>query len=184
MKRLLLILTALLLTLTAASAAGKPSRPVYVLICANAVEGVLKTESGLELQQLAFDRRGQVAAGPVSPGTYLVEAGSLRAVFTLRTNGAVTQVSGDGWTDGEALHLGHQTTGSLTVSFQGTWQWTLEGEGADRTIPDLYQQDGSLLCSFTRLPLGYYVLRGPDRAIPVLLTSENPDQTLQLSDTP
>jgi len=177
MKRIALLLILLLLPI---SAAGTPSRSVYVLICANAAEGLLKTETGLALYPLTFDHMGQVAAGPLPPGTYQVEAGSLRAVFTLRANGAVTQVTGDGWTDGEAVHLSRRTTGTLTVRCQGSWQWQLEGEGADRAVPDLFQTDGGMVCVFSQLPLGFYVLRGPGADIPVLLTEAMPEQTLQL----
>ncbi len=183
-KRMLVLLLAALLLAGTASATeplyGRFGRPAYVLICANPGQGVLYDSEGNALESLRFDRKGQARAGPLLPGDYRVRAGGWTVRFTLRTNAAVGQVSGDGWSDGEALHLGGRTTGALTVLYEGDWQWTLEGETAGDAVPSLAEADGGSACIFDALPLGAYVLRGPEGDIPLLLTQEEPAQTLDL----
>ena len=179
MKRITAILLVLCLALGWAAAAEQEPRKAYVLICADAAEGVLKTSGGAVVQQLHFDAKGQTAAGPLPPGDYVVEAGCRTAAFTLRTNAAVTQVTGDGWSDGESVRLGPVTQGQLTVCYDGLWRWVLEGEGADRAVPELSVTQQGKSCTFT-LPLGAYTLCGTQGRIPVLLTPESPEQMLTL----
>lgn len=181
-KRLFLALLAvpLLLTVTAASRMER----ARVLICANAAGGSLYDMEGTLLQVLTFDQKGQAVAGPLAPGTYRVQAGHWSAEFTLRTNASVGQVSGDGWSDGEILHLGGRTLGQLSVRYAGLWQWTLEGETADEAVPLLRRDGDASVCVFSQLPLGAYVLHGPGGDIPLLLTEEDPIQTMDLCPKP
>lgn len=183
-KRILVLLLAVLL-LAGTAAATEPlyarsGRPAYVLICASPGQGILYDSEGNILETLRFDQRGQAKTGLLLPGDYSVQAGSWTVRFTLRTNAAVGQVSGDGWSDGEILHLGSRTTGALTVLYQGAWQWTLEGETAGDAVPSLTEIDGGWACVFDALPLGSYILRGPEADIPLLLTQEVPEQVLDL----
>lgn len=176
-KRLLLALLPVLFLFTAAAARTERAR---VLICAGTAAGTLFDSEGKLIEVLTFDQKGQTAAGPLVPGTYRVQAGPWSAEFTLRTNASVAQVSGDGWSDGEILHLGGRTLGQLTVYYEGTWQWTLEGETADEAVPYLRRDGNASVCVFSQLPLGAYVLHGPDGSLPLLLTEEDPIQTLDL----
>ena len=182
MKRVCISILVFLLAVSAVAAvSGDGTRAARVLICAEAPDGLLKTENGAVVQRLTFDKWGQTAAGPLPPGRYRVEAGSREAVFTLQTNAAISQVSGEGWTDGERLFLGETVTGSLKVIYQGPWRWRLEGQGADKAIPSLTQQDDRWLCCFDQLPPGYYVLRGETEELPFLLTPEEPEILLDLT---
>ena len=151
-----------------------PAKQLRVGICASATRGLLYTYDGTALQELTFDRNAQTVAGPLSPGDYIVQAGSLRAAFTLRENGAVTLVSGDGWSDGERLHLSSDTVGALPNCYEGPWRWQLEGESV--CTPELTDST----CRYRTLPFGCYILRGGSRDIPLLLTPQNSDQTLDL----
>lgn len=181
-KRLFIALLVVLFLCTA-TAASRMER-AKVLICADAAVGTLSDSEGKPIQTLTFDQRGQAVAGPLAPGTYRVRAGDWSAEFVLRTNASVGQVSGDGWSDGEILHLGSRTLGQLAVRYEGDWQWTLEGETADEAVPFLRQDGGSAVCVFSQLPLGAYVLHGPDGDLPLLLTEEDPVQTVDLRPRP
>lgn len=182
MKRMYLTVAMFLVVCTALAAASRHTgRAAMVLICADAESGVLRTAGGAFVQRLTFDEMGQVAAGPVPAGAYTVEAGPWQASFTLRANAAVTGVTGDGWSDGESVRLGEWTETRLTVYFDGPWRWTLEGEGADRAVPELKQTDGRSCCVF-RLPPGVYVLRGETGSLPIALTPEDPSRTVSLDE--
>lgn len=169
----LLLLSALLLT--AAGAAGR-NRPVLVAMRCRLPRVSLLEEHGQPLQTLEFDRFGQAAAGPLMPGRYLIRSAWGETAFSLRSNGAVCQVEGQGWTDGEVLHISRQTSGTLTVLYDGDWIWSLDGERAGEAVPSL--KEGS--CRFSHLPFGWYVLTGADGEIPILLTEDDSDQTLDL----
>ena len=184
----MLVLTAFLLSTTASAAETPVPEPVptpisaapvqegrlRVCICAAATRGMLCTSEGAALQELTFDRNDQTVAGPLSPGDYTVQAGSLRAAFTLRSNGSICRVEGSGWTDGERLHLSSETVGSVTVRYDGPWRWQLEGEQV--CTPELTAD----CCRYRTLPFGSYILRGGSRDIPLLLTPQLPDQVLDL----
>ena len=183
MKRICISIAVFLLAVSAVAAvSGDGIQTARVLICAEARDGLLKTENGSVVQQLTFDSWGQTAAGPLLPGRYRVETDQGTAVFTLQTNAAISQVTGDGWTDGEAVYLGRPVTGSLTVLYTGQWRWHLDGQEADKAIPSLIRQGEHRICRFDRLPQGYYVLRGEDGNYPFLLTPEEPDIRLDLTD--
>lgn len=173
----------LVLFLVTATAASRTER-AKVLICASAAAGTLSDSAGNLIQVLTFDQKGQAVAGPLAPGTYRVRAGGWSAEFTLRTNASVGQVSGDGWSDGEILHLGSRTLGQLTIQYTGAWRWTLEGENAGEAVPYLRRNGDASVCVFSQLPLGAYILRGPDGDLPLLLTEEDPIQTLDLRPKP
>lgn len=161
--------------LTAAGAAGR-NRPVLVAVRCRLPRVSLLEEDGQPVQTLEFDRFGQAAAGPLSPGRYVVRSAWGETAFTLRSNGALCQVEGEGWTDGEVLHVSRNTVGTLTVLYDGSWQWTLEGERAGDAVPVM--ESGS--CQFSHLPLGWYVLSGPGGDLPILLTEEDSSQTVDL----
>ncbi len=179
MKRRWLLPAALLLLcaifLTAAGAAGR-NRPVLVAVRCRLPRVSLLEEDGQQIQALEFDRFGQAAAGPLSPGRYVIRSAWGETAFTLRSNGALCQVEGEGWTDGEILHVSRNTMGTLTVLYDGSWQWTLEGERAGEAVPAM--EDGR--CRFSHLPFGWYVLSGPGEDVPILLTEDDSSQTVDL----
>lgn len=183
-KHWMILLAAAALLAGTAAAQRTGVRTAYVLICADAAEGTLFTADGTERQALTFDERGQAVAGPLPPGDYTVQAGDWTAAFTLRTNASVGEVSGDGWSDGEILHLSRRTLGQLVIRYTGDWRWTLEGEKAGEAVPLLHEDGERTQCVFSQLPLGAYVLHGDDGDWPVLLTEDAPNQTLDLCPQP
>ena len=161
--------------LTAAGAAGR-DRPVLVAVRCSLPTATIHNEKGQVLQTLDFDRRGQAAAGPLAPGPYTLRSVWGETAFTVRSNGGLCQVEGVGWTDGEILHVSRRNTGSLTVLYEGTWRWSLDGERAGEALPSM--EPG--VCRFSHLPLGLYTLTGPGEDVAVLLTEEDCDQTVWL----
>lgn len=155
-------------------------RPVKVLIAGEVPAARLLTEEEKPIQDLVFDRQGQAVAGPLTPGRYRIRSEEWEAAFTVRPNGAISRAEGEAWTDGEILHLGAETTGRLTIRYDGDWRWTLSGENADEARPSLDRGAEGMVCVFDRLPLGYYVLEGPEGGWPILLTGENAEQILDL----
>lgn len=155
-------------------------RPVKVLLTGPHPTARILARDGTVLQDLALDHRAQAVAGPLTPGVYGVRSGDLAAQFMLRPNGSLSQVTGDGWTDGEILHLGTGNVGSLTIRYTGEWRWVLAGEGADEAVPDLSRDGADQCCTFEALPLGAYALEGPDGMLPILLTEQEPAQLVDL----
>ena len=167
------IFLALGLSLALAGTVQAGPRPLYV--CINGMEGHLLDSRGNLLQVLEFDSTKQALTDPLSPGQYTVRTAQGDVDFTLCTNASLCRVSGPGWTDGEQLHLG-RASGQLTVLYDGNWACTLSGETAAKAIPTL--DNGS--CVFSQLPLGFYVLDTPIGRIPVLLTRNEPEITVDL----
>ena len=161
--------------LTVAGASGR-NEPVLVAVRCPVSRATVLDKEGTVMQTLDFGTDGQAAAGPLTPGQYAIRTTLGETVFTLRANAGLCRVEGPGWTDGEVLHISEQTTGTLTVLYEGKWRWSLDGEQAGEAIPTL--QPG--VCRFSQLPLGWYVLTGPGENVPILLTEEHCDQTVTL----
>lgn len=173
-----------LLAVTLMASAQALQRPVKVLITGEVSSARILSQEGTPLQELVFDGRGQAVAGPLPPGNYALEAGEMEAEFTLKPNGALTQVEGDGWTDGEILHFTEETTGRLTVLYEGEWRWNLWGENADQGRPVLSHEGDHWSCTFEGLPFGSYVLQGEEKDVPILLRGEEPEQLMDLRSKP
>ena len=164
----------LALGLTAALAGTVQAGQRPLSFCVNGTEGSLLNSRGQLLQQLEFEN-GQALAGPLPPGQYRIRTDRGTVVFTLCTNASLCRVDGPGWTDGEQLHLG-AGCGSLSVLYEGEWSCTLSGETAAKAIPSL--SDGQ--CHFEELPFGWYVLETPAGNLPLLLTPDQPQVSIDL----
>lgn len=123
----------------------------------------------------------------VSPGHFYTLTGEngQSATFYLEANASLSRVSGDGWTDGELLHLEDQTRGSLRIiktMDSETELYTLAG-GDYLESQTLYCPEGARVgeTTFTGLLPGVYTLtdsRGGTRTVE--LTEQTTDVTLGL----
>ncbi len=98
------------------------------------------------------------------PGDYTVTAGADTLSFTLRSNASVARASGDGWADGEVLHLSAESAGSLTIfrtGGAGSYRYTLSGDGGEFAGVIDYGASYAEIWRSTRLdgvPAGEYTL--------------------------
>ena len=131
----------------------------------------------------------EAVAGP-APAEYIltlepgqrytaVGAGGAEASFYLEENASLSNVTGDGWTDGELLHLDHETRCTLRIlrSAGAEGMYTLTGKDYHETKV-LYTADGAgqARAVFSGLLPGTYTLTAADgTARTVVLTEEQPD---------
>lgn len=128
-------------------------------------------------------------------GEYLVELepgqrytvttdGGLETAFYLEDNAAVSNVTGNGWTDGEQLHLDTETRCTLRILRAGGAEclYTLTGQGIAEQRA-LYTSEGGSQAQaiFAGLEPGTYTLSGTDGLLrTVSLTAEQAEVVLGL----
>ena len=111
-------------------------------------------------------------------------AGGLSASFYLEENGAVTNVAGRGWSDGEQLHLDRRQRCTLRLLRSAGAEAVYVLEGPAGTEVRWLQTDeaaGQARAVFAGLEPGTYTLTGSDGTRrTVLLSPGQPDLTLGL----
>ena len=158
---------------------------------------VVRDETGVAGVLTVTDEDGQqqeATAGP-APAEYVltlepgqrytaVGAGGETASFYLEENASLSNVTGDGWTDGELLHLDREVRCTLRIlRAAGTeGMYTLTGPDYQETKV-LYTAPGAgqARAVFSGLQPGRYTLTAADGMVrTVELTEEQPDLALGL----
>lgn len=140
----------------------------------------LYDDGGTALCRVAPDARGELAL-EIAPGAYRLTAADGRSVrFRLRENASVDETAGDGWTDGELLHLDDRPRCALRLTGGGATPviYTLTGGdyAESRTLTDDPEQPP---VRFTGLAPGTYTLRGSDGSSrAVTLTEQQAELTV------
>ncbi len=122
----------------------------------------------------------------LEPGDYVAAAGEDALSFTVRTNASVARASGDGWADGEVLHLTAEKAGSLTIfrtNGAGSYRYTLSGDGGDFAGVIDYGAGRADIWRSTRLdglPVGAYTLYENGQAVKTV-TVETGNNSVRLS---
>lgn len=165
-----------------------PSQPLQV---------VVRDETGFAGNMTVTNEAGEIqetAAGP-APAEYVlslepgqrytaVSANGATASFYLEENASLSNVTGDGWTDGELLHLDQEIRCTLRVlQAAGTeGMYTLTGPDYQETKV-LYTAPGAgqARAVFSGLLPGTYTLTAADGTVrTVELTEDQPDLALGL----
>ena len=122
----------------------------------------------------------------LSPGqSYtLTSDDGLSTTFFLEANGSVTNVTGDGWSDGEQLHLDTEIRCTLEVLGSAVGEaavCTLTGQGITQTQV-LYREEGRTTgrAVFSGLAPGSYTFQGSGVLRTVELTEQQPYVVLGL----
>lgn len=158
---------------------------------------VVRDETGVAGTIIVTNEAGvqqEAAAGP-APAEYIltlepgqryttVGAGGTTASFYLEENASLSNVTGDGWTDGELLHLDTETRCTLRIlrNAGAEGMYTLTGPDYQETKV-LYTAPGAgqARAVFSGLLPGTYTLTAADgTARTVELTEEQPDLALGL----
>lgn len=155
---------------TAAPRATEAAKPLQVTVRdegeSPARGMIVRSASGICLQTTSPNQLGEYLL-QLSPGrSYTLEADDGRTVtFFLEDNASVSNVTGDGWTDGEILHLDTSVRCTLQVvrNAAGSVRYTLTGNGFAKTLPLEAGDDGqSARAVFSPLDPGVYTLTGSD----------------------
>lgn len=129
------------------------------------------------LQRLRVNRSHEAVSNGLAAGQYALDGSDgSRALISLRENGSVAVLGGDGWTDGEMVHLTREFAGTVQLICYGTagehHAFTLEGpEGSyDQVVS--FVEDKPQGCSFGGLPAGSYTLWADGQQIQTMTISE------------
>ena len=145
---------------------------------------ILTDEDGARICLTAPNRQREYVLEILPGRTYTLTAMDGMAVtFYLEENASVTNVTGNGWSDGEILHLDDRTRCTLRVlrTAGEPLEYTLAGDGyvESRTLQPA--GDGAGQAVFAGLLPGTYTLTGPEwDTRTVELTERQPDQAIGL----
>jgi len=174
-------------TVPAAETASSPAQDaLYVTVRAEglAAQEKLRVFSGEDQLDLAALDAQHEALLELPPGeNYTVHADSgLAAGFTLAENAAITNVTGDGWTDGEILYLTPDPKGTLTVtaSVPDGVILTVSLQGGETDEQRSLSAETGGKAVFAGLTPGSYTLTANGKERKVTLTREMPDVTVGL----
>lgn len=176
---------------TAAPAAAEPEIPP------EPVQVVVRDETGYAGTMTVTDEGGKqwtATPGP-APAEYVltlepgqrytaVGAGGTTASFYLEENASLSNVTGDGWTDGELLHLDWETRCTLRILRAANTEGMYTLKGADyQETKLLYTAEGAgqARAVFSGLLPGTYTLTAADGSVRIVeLTEDQPDLALGL----
>ena len=136
---------------------------------------VILSGDGIAERPAAPNRLGEYLMQLPAGGSYTLLADDGRAVtFFLEDNAAVSNVTGDGWTDGEILYLDTQVHCTLRLIRRAGTEaaYTLAGEGYKATMSLEDTAGGNAVAVFSPLRPGTYTLTGSDGSVRALTLTE------------
>lgn len=170
----------------AAAPAETPPAPLWVAVVdETGAAGALTVtdEAGETVARLPPERPGQYRL-TLTPGSrYRLAGTDVAASFYLADNGAVSDVTGDGWCDGEVVYLTAEARCTVHVFQEGAAGAACRLAGDGDTALAWFRDGGGgrARAVFSGLAPGTYTLTGPDGAVrTVTLTADQPDLAVHL----